>query len=630
MPSHRRNQKTEAMTVIPPERQVGIITFECSLPTDEPALTRIQDPLPFSTTISKNLALAAAFIDHAGHLAQEYGSGYELLEKRLHAAIDTIGNDAIELTLLREQLREQTTALELLEVTASGQEKANQDFEDRMAENRAASLKAEKELARKLRITEKALHKSQASENRLKEKLGRRVLEEHEAWVREREHDKEDHESIDAAHDALDQALQEKASLQAELDSKSEQLTSVSHELETAQERLSVCKHNCEEKDAEISTLTDQLASANRANTALYASVEDLNAQLTTKDQEISDINQSLADKATELAEVNESIVAKDGTITTLEAALANVKDERDQKIQLLEDVQKSAEETQSALQAKIEELSAHDLEDHQRMEAAEEAKRISEESIKELQDRVDAARAQDEEAHRKLEAEEEAKRATEAELERVRLQLEEAKKPKLPNKVTLANPLPIVGSLSGASDDFDDIFYPLEAPFPVTIYGHSSTQVFVSINGVFSLDRGDAIFRYEALPCRNRNLPEYSLFPFWCDLFIYKGTPQGIYYEAAGEAPSRTFCVEWYVSRYQDKDQYYHFNMLLEEARPNVVTYKFYEALDRGGACTIGAQGPDSAQMFSYNEAKALPGVQVVIDTASGSLTESTFPIQE
>lgn len=33
---------------------------------------------------------------------------------------------------------------------------------------------------------------------------------------------------------------------------------------------------------------------------------------------------------------------------------------------------------------------------------------------------------------------------------------------------------------------------------------------------------------------------------------------------------------------------------------------------------------------MFSYNEAKALPGVQVVIDTASGSLTESTFPIQE
>lgn len=65
---------TRKRTVIPPERQVGIITFECSLPTDEPALTRIQDPLPFSTTISKNLALAAAFIDHAGHLAQEYGS----------------------------------------------------------------------------------------------------------------------------------------------------------------------------------------------------------------------------------------------------------------------------------------------------------------------------------------------------------------------------------------------------------------------------------------------------------------------------------------------------------------------------------------------------------------------------
>ncbi|KAK7429057.1 hypothetical protein QQZ08_004464 [Neonectria magnoliae] len=628
MPAHHKNHKAEAQTTIPPERQAGTVAFECYLPTDEPALKRLREPLPFSTTISKNLALASAFIDHAGHLAQEFGSGYELLEKRLHAAIDTIGNDAIDMALLREQLHAQTHRVENLETTVAGQEKANHNLEQRLVKNRAAALKAEKELARKLRLAEKAVQKSQTAESRLKQKLDKTLLEEHEKWLRELEHESEDHREIDESHDALERSLQEKATLRAELDSKSEQLTSALHELEIAKERLSICKKNCDDKEAEKTVLTDQLASVNRANTDLYANIDALNAKLAASKQEVLNTTKTLADTTKELTESNEKIVLKDSAISSLETTLGGVKEDRDQKIKLLEDVQKSSEETQKALQGKIEELSAHDLEDHQRLEAAVEAKRLSEESVKDLQAKVEEAKAHDEEDHKRLEAEEEAKRVVDAELERVKLQLEEAKKPKLPNKVTLSNPIPIVGSLGGAADNYDDIAYPLESTFPITLYGHSSTKVFVSINGVFSLDRGDSSYNYGPLPDRSKGLPDYVLLPFWCDLYIYKGTPQGIYYEAAGEAPSRTLCVEWYVSRYRDKDQYYHFNLLLEEARPNVVTYKFYEALDKGASCTIGAQGPNSAQMFSFNEAKALPGVQVVIDTGAGSLTKSTFPI--
>ncbi|KPM45732.1 hypothetical protein AK830_g760 [Neonectria ditissima] len=627
MPSHHKDCKAEAQTQIPPDRQAETVSFECYLPTDEPALKRLLEPLPFSTTINENLALAAAFIDHAGHLAQKFGSGYELLEKRLHTAIDTIGNDAIDMALLRERLHAQTHKIENLETTVAGQDKAYHDLEQRLAKGRAAALKTEKELARKLRLSEKAVQKSQAAESRLKQKLDKTLLEEHEKWLREMEHENEDHKAIDESHDALERALQEKAALRTELDSKSEQLTSTSHELEIAKERLSACKKNCDDKEAEKLILTEQLSSVNRASTDLYANIDALNAKLAASEQEVLNTAKNLADKTKELTEINEKVVLKDSTISSLETALGGIKEDRDQKIKLLEDVQKSAEDTQKALQAKIEELSAHDLEDHQRLEAAEEAKRLSEESVKELQAKVEEAKVHDEEDHKRLEAEEEAKRATEAELARVKLQLEEEKKPKLPNK-TLSNPIPIVGSLGGASDNFDDIAYPLESTFPITLYGYSSTKAFVSINGVFSLDRGDANFNYVPLPARDKGLPDYVLFPFWCDLYIYKDTPQGIYYEPAGEAPSRTLCVEWYVSRYRDRDQYYHFNMLLEEAKPNVVTYKFYEALDKGASCTIGAQGPNSAQLFSFNEAKALPGVQVVIDTAAGSLTRSTFAI--
>ncbi|KAM0371895.1 hypothetical protein ACHAPY_009842 [Fusarium culmorum] len=598
--------------------------FECTRPTEFSAIKRITTPLPFSSSLSENLAWAAAFIDRAGHLTEDY----ELLEKRLHAAIDTIGNDAIEMTLLRQQLSDQSHRVESLESKVSAQAHEQQELEQRLANTRSVATRTERDLTGKLRNVERALQQSKAAEGRLKTKLDKTLLEEHERWEREAEHDRADHVSLDAAYDALEKAQQEKAVLQAALDNNSQELAATKQELSIAQQAISTCKANCEEKNLQISTLTQQLATANRTNTELSASIESATAELTSKNQEIADLAESLGQANTQLATANQTVTQQASTIATLEASLAGVQEERDQKLKLLEDLQQSTQATQKALQDKIDELSSHDLEDHQRLEAATEAKRLSDESIKDLQAKVDAANAHDADVQARLQAEEEAKRAAEAELERVRLQLEEANKPKLPNTVTLSNPIPIVGSLGGATNDFDDIFYPIVSSFPITIYNHSSTNVFVSINGLMSLDTGDRTYTHQPLPFRSGGLPAYTLLPFWCDLFIYKDTPQGIYYEIVGQAPSRSLCVEWYVSRYGDKDQYYHFLVLFEEARPNIVTYKYFEALDKGVKCTIGAQGPNSAQQWSYNEAKALPGVQVVIDTGSGSVTESTIPI--
>ncbi|KAM0304871.1 hypothetical protein ACHAPM_002988 [Fusarium culmorum] len=598
--------------------------FECTRPTEFSAIKRITTPLPFSSSISENLAWAAAFIDRAGHLTEDY----ELLEKRLHAAIDTIGNDAIEMTLLRQQLSDQSHRVESLESKVSAQAHEQQELEQRLSNTRSVATRTERDLTGKLRNVERALQQSKAAEGRLKTKLDKTLLEEHERWEREAEHDRADHVSLDAAYDALEKAQQEKAVLQAALDNNSQELAATKQELSIAQQAISTCKANCEEKNLQISTLTQQLATANRTNTELSASIDSATAELTSKNQEIADLTESLGQANTQLATANQTVTQQASTIATLEASLAGVQEERDQKLKLLEDLQQSTQATQKALQDKIDELSSHDLEDHQRLEAATEAKRLSDESIKDLQAKVDAANAHDADVQARLQAEEEAKRAAEAELERVRLQLEEANKPKLPNTVTLSNPIPIVGSLGGATNDFDDIFYPIVSSFPITIYNHSSTNVFVSINGLMSLDTGDRTYTHQPLPFRSGGLPAYTLLPFWCDLFIYKDTPQGIYYEIVGQAPSRSLCVEWYVSRYGDKDQYYHFLVLFEEARPNIVTYKYFEALDKGVKCTIGAQGPNSAQQWSYNEAKALPGVQVVIDTGSGSVTESTIPI--
>ncbi|KAL5617784.1 hypothetical protein FOVSG1_000006 [Fusarium oxysporum f. sp. vasinfectum] len=67
---------------------------------------------------------------------------------------------------------------------------------------------------------------------------------------------------------------------------------------------------------------------------------------------------------------------------------------------------------------------------------------------------------------------------------------------------------------------------------------------------------------------------------------------------------------------------------VILEEVRPNLLMYKYFKALDKGAKCTIGARDPKSFQQWSYNEPKALPGVQVTIDTSTGSVTQSTLPL--
>ena len=94
-----------------------------------------------------------------------------------------------------------------------------------------------------------------------------------------------------------------------------------------------------------------------------------------------------------------------------------------------------------------------------------------------------------------------------------------------------------------------------------------------------------------QPLPYR-MNVPAYCIFPFWTDLLIVEGKPHGIYYEIRGQAPQRTLIVEWYVTRYGQEDQYFHFYVKIKEAEPGVVEFKYFNAADEGRQSTIGVQG--------------------------------------
>jgi hypothetical protein len=51
---------------------------------------------------------------------------------------------------------------------------------------------------------------------------------------------------------------------------------------------------------------------------------------------------------------------------------------------------------------------------------------------------------------------------------------------------VVLASPTVIVGDVNGNSGfNYDDEFFEVDLPFPLTIYGISNSTVYVGINGV-------------------------------------------------------------------------------------------------------------------------------------------------
>ncbi|KAL9129307.1 MAG: hypothetical protein Q9217_002218, partial [Psora testacea] len=215
--------------------------------------------------------------------------------------------------------------------------------------------------------------------------------------------------------------------------------------------------------------------------------------------------------------------------------------------------------------------------------------------------------------------------------LAKVEAELKEAKKPPLPNKVTLRNPIPIIGSLKGALDKVDDQFFRFDLPFAITLFNHRSEKVFVTDNGMLCMDQATDARKYKdgkSLPFRSDDFPVYSLFPFWADLMIGKDKPHGIFWEMVGNSPARSLIVEWYVTRFGQESQFFHFNLLYEEARPNVVTFKYYDTAEEGNH-TIGVQGPNSYKMFSHDQKRRFEGVQVVFNTAADTMQSSTFPIR-
>ncbi|CAF9936274.1 MAG: hypothetical protein ALECFALPRED_006750 [Alectoria fallacina] len=215
---------------------------------------------------------------------------------------------------------------------------------------------------------------------------------------------------------------------------------------------------------------------------------------------------------------------------------------------------------------------------------------------------------------------------------------------------LTSAVPLGPFNSDGAPPPDIDDAAYELTLPFQMRMFDHSSNIVWVSSNGILSLDNGTREYDNECLPSignedyPNDPVPPYSAFPYWDDTYIYAGQPQGIYYTygnglqnnittQADAPPATNVTFEYYLSHCcgngdGGNEKYYHYTVFYDSLSPGVFTYRYYQISENGTSATVGIQDflADTAITYSCNQAIVTPGLEVVLNSIIGTVQQSNF----
>ncbi|KAG9604931.1 hypothetical protein KCU77_g3821, partial [Aureobasidium melanogenum] len=205
---------------------------------------------------------------------------------------------------------------------------------------------------------------------------------------------------------------------------------------------------------------------------------------------------------------------------------------------------------------------------------------------------------------------------------------------------VVLPSPTPITGvDANGlATANLDDLpAYQVTLPFAMQLYGVSSNVVQVSVNGWIALTN-DVSPSYvpSQLPVGTSTgaagLPDTCFLPYWNDLYIYAGTPQGLYYQVDGEAPNRKVSFEWYTDLFGNQGHYNHFLATYKEAVPNSIVYNYIQVDNAMPSSsqryqTVGAQsrtGGNFAQFSLNNSPEITPGMEITLNPSTNSFVQT------
>lgn len=151
---------------------------------------------------------------------------------------------------------------------------------------------------------------------------------------------------------------------------------------------------------------------------------------------------------------------------------------------------------------------------------------------------------------------------------------------------------------------------------FFFNFYGTDYSQVSITNNGILLASGGTS--QYTNQPIGSSD-PHNFILPFWDDIVTWN-TAGAVYYETRGQAPNRTFVVEWYDNQhYSSSASGITFEAILYEGTNNVI-FQYQDvdfgsaSYDCGGSATVGIEGPDGRGLqYSYNKQVISAGLAIL-----------------
>ncbi|KAF7551999.1 hypothetical protein G7Z17_g4619 [Cylindrodendrum hubeiense] len=287
-------------------------------PRVEPALSRIQTPMPFPPTLVETLTHTASFVDQAGYLAKYAVDRYHTLDKSYHALIKQIDD-------LNSQIRELTGKVNGLAVDSDNEKKEINSLQKKLAQSLDVASNKEAELTQQVQDLQKTL-------------------------AQDKTHDVEDHKALDVAHEQIQKEQEARAKLE-------KQVVMLQFALSDSGRRIMQLQANASELVQEISDLRGQLDVEKAHNADLKTQTSDLKAKVAVLESDAVTMKKTLADTTEGLEQARVDADDKDKIIEGLEDGMVAIKKDRDAKNKAFKDLQKSTSTTIQELEDQIAKL---------------------------------------------------------------------------------------------------------------------------------------------------------------------------------------------------------------------------------------------------------------------------------
>ncbi|MFC4071676.1 carboxypeptidase regulatory-like domain-containing protein [Actinoplanes subglobosus] len=147
-----------------------------------------------------------------------------------------------------------------------------------------------------------------------------------------------------------------------------------------------------------------------------------------------------------------------------------------------------------------------------------------------------------------------------------------------------------------------DDQAWQATAPFPIKLYGETTTTPWISSNGFLTFGPSAATdYTATAIPSGTEEYsPNTAIYPMWSDWVV--DASAAIATKTTGTAPNRQWIVEWRnLASYGNTTDRVSFEIIFTEDGGITLAYSG-SATERGAEATVGIEGPGGSTAFQYS----------------------------